>query len=286
MNDISSKVRAAFNFTVDKGELTGPGGAKTPYFGLFRSDTGEAVGNAVSARYCPHTTDDVVALVEAASAAFGEGCNVQTSFLRRHYVAIQPTVEQRVAVFGTADNIYPRIIVNAGYDGSPFNASVGYWRDVCRNMHIMRSVSSTSVSIRHTGNLRAEMNDLLETFSVLKESWGTLSAVVHRMQNARVDLAAFLSTVYGEPGETPAAITRHKNRTESIVSRMLSERYRTGRESEGVGMVTAWEAFNAVQGYSQHNSTRRGNPDEMTRVILAGRDGAVRRAEQAAMLAI
>ena len=287
MNDLTISVRAAFNFTVDPAPLTGPGGVRTPYYGLFRSDTGEAVGRAVTSRYIPHTTDDVLALVESAAAAFGEGCEAKCSFMGRHYVSISPTKEQRISVFGTSDNIFPRVILNAGYDGSAFKASTGYYRDLCRNMHIMRLVSGTSVAIRHTGNLRAEMDDLLQTFSVLRESWGTLASVIHRMQAARVDLAAFLSTVYGEPGEGQAAVTRHRKRTETIVSRLFSEAHRTGRSTVGgEGMVSAWEAFNAVQGYAQHSSRRRGSPDEMARMILAGRDGAVRRAEQAAMLAI
>lgn len=286
MNDLTNTVRNAFNFTVDKAPLTGPAGVATPFYGLFRSDTGEAVGKAVTARYVPHTTDDVLALAESASAAFGEGSEAKCSFVNRHYVAIQPTKEHRVSVFGTADNIFPRVIVSAGFDGTSFRASVGYYRDLCKNMHIMRSVKATTVAIRHTGNLRLEMDDLLQTFSVLQESWGTLAAVVHRMQNARVDLAAFLVQVYGEPGESAAAVTRHKRRTEAVVSRLLSEVHRTNRTMVGDGTFSAWEAFNAVQGYAQHSSTRRGNPDELTRVILAGRDGAVQRAEQAAMLAI
>lgn len=286
MSNLIDTVQNAFNFSVIKAPLTGPGGVSTPFHGLFRSDTGEAVGRAVSQRYVPHTTDDVLALAESASAAFGQGCEAKCSFFDRHYVAIQPSVEQRVAIFGTADNVFPRVIINAGYDGRAFKASVGYYRDACRNMHIMRSVKGTSVAIHHTGNLRLEMDDLLQTFSVLRESWGTLAAVIHRMQSTRIALADFLTTVYGEPNESQTAITRHKKRTEAIVSRLLRERHLTGRNSEDGMAVSVWEAFNAVQGHAQHTSTRRGNPDEMTRIILAGRDGAVRRAEQAAMLAI
>ena len=284
MNDLTNTVRNAFNFTVDKAPLTGPAGVATPFYGLFRSDTGEAVGRAVTARYVPHTTDDVLALAESAVAAFGEGSEVKCSFLNRHYVAIQPTKEKRVSIFGTLDNIFPSVILSAGFDGTSFRASVAYWRDLCRNMHIMRSIKSTTVSIRHTGNLRLEMDDLIQTFSVLRESWGTLAAVVQRMQDAKVDLAAFLVQVYGEPGESAAAVTRHKRRTEAVVSRLFAEQHRSGRPS--ATMVSAWEAFNAVQGYAQHASSRRGAPDETTRIILAGRDLSVRRAEQVAMLAI
>ena len=126
-------VQKAFNFQIEKHHLSGCG-VETPFFGLFRSDTMATVGHAVSRRYVPHTTDDVLALVESSSAAFGADCEVKCGFFNRHYVAIQPTREHRVSVYGTEDNIYPRVIVNAGYGGSAFKVSVGYYRDLCRNM--------------------------------------------------------------------------------------------------------------------------------------------------------
>ena len=278
-------VQKAFNFQIEKHHLSGCG-VETPFFGLFRSDTMATVGHAVSRRYVPHTTDDVLALVESSSAAFGADCEVKCGFFNRHYVAIQPTREHRVSVYGTEDNIYPRVIVNAGYGGSAFKVSVGYYRDLCKNMSIMRMVKGSTVSIRHTSGLRARMDELIRTFANLHDSWKAVSSAAQRMQQVEIDLASYMESVYGEPG-VGAAATIHKKRTEAIVSRVIQERQRSYRPELGNDrLVSVWEAWNAVQGFSQHDSRRKANTSELSRAILSMRDGAVRRAEKAAMKAI
>jgi hypothetical protein len=48
--------------------------------------------------------------------------------------------------------------------------------------------------------------------------------------------------------------------------------------------VSAWEAFNAVQGYVQHESSRKsGFNNDMDRLILANRDTTVQKAELLAL---
>lgn len=285
-SDIVGKVQGAFNFTVDKFPLAGPDGLRTPWYGLFRSDSNSVVGKgSVTGRYQPHQTDDVLALVEASSAAFDGVGDVRCYFRNGHYVAIQPTVEHRRAIFGTSDNVFPRVIINAGYDGKCFRASMGYYRDLCRNMAIMRSVSGTSVCIRHTNGLRRKMDDLIEQFSVLKEGWSTLTAVIESMEARRVNMVEFLNAVYGEPDtNSKRAVTMHRNRTESIFRRLTSERLRSGRPTlENDWMVSGWEAFNAVQGYVQWDSRRHGNVSELGRIVMAANDPAVARAEELAL---
>ena len=57
---IGEKVREAFNFEVMKLPLTGADNHYTPWYGLFRDDTGSYVGSgSISDRYVPHTSDDV-----------------------------------------------------------------------------------------------------------------------------------------------------------------------------------------------------------------------------------
>ena len=288
---ISDRVAAAFNFTVDKFPLGGPDGMRTPWYGLFRSDNNAVVGNgSVTSRYCPHQTDDILALVDAAATAFDGVANVDCYFREGHYVAIQPTKEQRRAIFGTADNIFPRVIIRAGYDGKAFKAAMGYYRDACRNLAIMKEVVGTTVSIRHTSGLRGRMDSLISSFNVLRESWGTLGDVIESLENRRVSLADFLRTVYGEPeSDTGREATIHRNRTEAIFNRVADERLRTGRGSIGSDyMVSGWEAFNAVQGYVQHDATRKSSTrgaavSGFGRIIAAANDAAVHRAERAAM---
>lgn len=284
---VLEQVKSAFNFTVDKFPLSGPDNMKTEWYGLFRSDTSKPVGNgSVTDRYHPHQTDDVVALVEAAMEAFDGEVETRTHFRDGHYVAIAPTKDYRKSIFGTSDNIWPRLLIDASYSGKAFLASMGYYRDVCKNMHIMRSVSSTSRTIRHTSGLRDKMDDLIKTFRGLKNSWNTLTGTIQQMETNQVSMVDFLNAVYGEPDpESKRAITIHRNRTEEIFRRLQ-------RDLRGVGKgdvpknftVSAWDAFNAIQGFEQHDSTRRKDfAGDFDRILLAVNDPAVKLAERYAI---
>jgi hypothetical protein len=284
--NVADRVRAAFPFSVDKFPLRGPENMATPVYGLFRSDTGTAVGyGSVSDRYEPHTTEDINALVEAAGTAFGGVADVKCHFDHGLYVTVQPTKEQRLAVFGTKDNVFPRIVIDAGYGGQAFRASLGLFRDACRNMMILRQAEGTNVSIRHTSCLRLQMDELIATFASLEAGWGNLSLVVQQMQNREVRMVEFLNAIYGEPkSDEGRSVTMHRNRTEAIFRRLSSERMVTGRGPLNADyVVSGWEAFNAVQGYSQHDSIRRGRPTEMERIVRSLHDHRVAQAERLAL---
>ena len=270
-------VRSTFNFTVDKFRLNGPDNMPTQYFGLFKSDDNSCL-NAVTAKYSPHTTDDVVVLVEAAQAAFDDGVNVQCHWRNGHYVVVEPTREHRKAVYGTADNIFPRMIVSAGYDDRPFRASLGMFRDACLNLARLKQVSGTSVSIRHTQSLRPRLNELIDVFSGLKEGWKSVTETVAEMENRQVSLVSFLDAVYPLASDaTPRSVTIHKNRTEAIVKRVMSECYRTGRTFGADFMVSRFMAWNAINGYVQH--CQRPKLSKMDQVLMSLEDDAVNRAE-------
>ena len=278
-------VKSKFDFSVDKFPLAGPDGLKTPLYGLFRSDTMEFVGKPCSKHYVAHQSDDVMALVESAGEAFEGVGDVQCHFRDGHYVSIAPSRDQRRAIYGTADNIFPRFIVNAGYDGRAFSAIMGFYRDACSNLAMMRQVSGTSVSIRHGSGLREKMDDLIQTFSVLRESWATLGDVIAELQTREVRMTDFLDQVYGQPDpDSKRGVTIHKNRTEAIFRRLSRERFTTGRGAmDSQFNVSAWEAYNAVQGYVQHDASRKGSPSDFARVIAASNDAAVKKAEGLAL---
>jgi DNA-binding transcriptional regulator GbsR (MarR family) len=289
MSTATQTVRDSFNFNIEKFPLSGPDGMQTPWYGLFRSDNGEVVGEgSVTSRYVPHQTDDVIALVEAAESVFDESVSVRTHFRDGHFVTLEPSRDYRKAIFGTSDNIFPRLFIRGCFDRKAFSASLGYYRDICKNLSIMRSVTETTQNIRHTSGLRSKMNELIGQFQTLKESWQTLGSLVERMQNVNVNLAEFLNSVYGEPEqEDGRGVTIHRNRTEKIFQRLSSERLRSGRPQLGSDwMVSAWEAYNAVQGFVQHDSTRRNGTSEYDRVVLALNSEPVRVAERLAVEAV
>lgn len=282
---VLDSVKAAFPFSVDKYPLSGPDGMRTDLYGLFRSDNAEHVGKPCSKNYVPHQSDDVVALVEAAGEAFEGIGNTKCTFKNAHHVCVSPSRDQRRAIFGTADNIFPRFMIRGGYDGRGFLATMGFYRDACDNLAMLRQVEGTSVSIRHGSGLREKMDDLIQTFSVLKESWATLGDVILELQNREMKMPEFLDQVYGQPDEdSKRSKTIHKNRTQAIFRRLSRERFRTGRHVMDTEFkVSAWEAYNAIQGYVQHDASRKGSPSDFDRVIAASNDQHVRKAEKITM---
>jgi len=293
--DVSASVRNDFNFEVEKYPLAAVMGNEvlhTDQYGLFRSDTGFIKGvKSVSKRYVPHSTDDVCALVEAASDAFDGEIEVKTHWREGHYVSVAPTRAERKSIYGTADNIFPRIVIRAGYDGQAFTGTMGYYRDACNNLAMMRRVSGTCVKIRHSAGLRVAMDDLIQTFSQLSSGWEHLVEVAQELESREVRMVEFLDQIYGRPsdeqltlaatGQAVRAVTSHKNRTEAIWKRLNRERGRTGRPTMTNDTVSAWEAFNAVQGYVQHDATAKtGFKGEFDRILRAANDTAVNKAER------
>ena len=282
---VLDSVKAAFPFSVDKYPLSGPDGMRTDLYGLFRSDNAEHVGKPCSKNYVPHQSDDVVALVEAAGEAFEGIGHTKCTFKNAHHVCVSPSRDQRRAIFGTADNIFPRFMIRGGYDGRGFLATMGFYRDACDNLAMLRQVEGTSVSIRHGSGLREKMDDLIQTFSVLKQSWATLSDVILELQNREMKMPEFLDQVYGQPDEDSKRSKKiHSNRTKAIFRRLSRERFSTGRRVMDTEFkVSAWEAYNAIQGYVQHDKSRHGKPSDFDRVIAASNDQHVRKAEKITM---
>ena len=286
----ADQVAAAFDFTVDKFPLSGPDGMRTPWYAMFRSDSSEVVGEgSVTDRYTPHQTEDVVALVDACESVFDEASQVKTHFRNGHYVSIAPSDDYRRSIYGSNDNIFPRLIIRGGYDRSAFNVTLGIYRDACQNLAMLRSVSETFQSIRHTSGLRFAMDELIAQFQTLKDGWQTLENLVHGMQSASVSMVDFLREVYPEPDADAGqrAVSIHKNRTEKIFRRLQRERVKTGRPAIGSDFqVSAWEAYNAVQGFNQWDAPRReGFKSEFDRILKASDNKAVRTAETLALAA-
>ena len=299
-SDVSAAVRSAFDFTVDKFPLFGPENMRTDQYGLFRSDTGYLTGvKSISKQYVPHTTDDVCALVEAASTAFGGHLDLKCHWRNGHYVSIAPTLEQRRSVYGTADAIWPRIMLRGGFDGKGFKATMGYWRDLCLNMSMLETVESTSVSIRHSSNLRGQMDELIHSFEGLKDGWENLTAVAERMQSRTVNRLDYVREVFADrmptdeqlaqlainPNAKIRALKVWDNMLRAMQNRLDSESKRSNR-AVGRQEISAWEAFNMVQGYIQHDAqAKTGFKDQFSRILRAANDKHVKRAAQIAMAA-
>ena len=290
--DAVAHIKEQFDFTVDKFPLHGPDNMPTPHYGLFRSDNFDCVGRACSARYVPHTTDDVVAIAEAASNAFKGDIAATCHFIGGHFVSLRPTDQTRQELFNVTngDNLFPRFMVRGGFDGRGFKAQIGCYRDMCSNLIMMNTIKAFSRSIRHTSGLRNQMDELIATFSLLQRSWTTLTELIARMDQKTLDMRDFLAEIYGEPDDnaTTRAITTHKNRTKLIMDRLWREINSTQR-SWAPTRTSAWMAYNAVQGYEQHDAVRRNmdnvESQRFERVLRAANSDHVRAAEKLALAA-
>jgi hypothetical protein len=267
---ISDTLHEMFPFQVLKLPLNGPDGLRSPEYGLWRDDNGEYCSSrSVRGSYVPHQTSDVITLAEAGATAFNDEIQISGTFRDGHHISLQPTKKFRQSIFGSSDNIFPR------------------FSDACRNMMELKSVESTSIMIRHDSNLRANMDGLIADFATLRNRWDSIVEAVRGMESRKVQLTEFISKLI-PIDEQDSAITkgRAEKKIAKIFTRIQKERWATGRPEIGSDwMVSAWEAFNGVQGFVQHDKSRAKGSTDYDRVIAASSDSLVKQAELLAISA-
>lgn len=283
--NIGSTIHQAFPFTVAKASLVGPDNHKTPHYGLFRSDNWECVGRAVSKTYHPHTTEDVVTLAEAAAQAFQSDIAISTYWHQGHHLTIAPSKEYRRTIFGTGDAIWPRLVISARYDGKCFVASLGMFRDICSNLAIVKAHGiEVSASIRHCKGLRDHLEEIRYEFSQLVNKWEGVHQTAQDMERRVLDVKTFIKSIYTLPqNATPRIEQAYSDRASAILSRILRERAQLRGSMGNITRATAWELFNGVQGYVQHDLRRKGKPSEIARAMSALNDKNVAKALELAL---
>ena len=131
------------------------------------------------------------------------------------------------------------------------------------------------------------MDELISDFRNLSSGLSNLEEVIHDLESRKVRMADFVRAVFGAPPEEAGVgQTLAVRRIEAIFSRLNRERRATGQRevSESDDFTcSAWSAFQAVQGYLQHDTNRRGsNVTPQSRIFTTLSDSRVARAERAA----
>jgi hypothetical protein len=145
------------------------------------------------------------------------------------------------------------------------------------------------------------MDLLISKFEELKHGWENLVSVAHQMQSREVNLANFVNETFADrrpsveeialsdTGKSVRGVTTWTKMTEAIMDRVIDERHATGRDAFNNGepkVVSAWEAFNAVQGYVQHDAqSKTGFKSDFARILRAANDKHVAIAEGIALSA-
>ena len=280
-------IRKSFNFNVDVLPLFGPEGIRTGVYGLFRDDDGQFVGRkSVTRGYIPHQTEDLVAIAQAVAHVFDDGdIEAKCHWKQGHWVSVAPSNEYRRNVFGTNDAIFPRLLINAGYNGRAFKVSCGFYRDMCRNLSMVTGAGeSIARTIRHTHSLDSRIQELIEDLRGLRKGWSDTVETIRRMSEVETNAADFIREVFPTPeAPTQRQTTIAENRIDAIYNRLARESRQLGFEMPNRNngyRANGWLLFNAVQGYVQHDMTRRGKPGQFDRMLSALEEPVVDRAAE------
>ncbi len=278
------KIETAYPYSVDKLPLKGPDNLRTPHYGLFRSDTGECLSYAPKSGYTPHTREDIIVLTEAALEGFGDVVDIDCGFREGHRLVIVPSKDHRRSIFGTTDNLFPRCIISGGYNGQSFRATLGAYYDRCLNLVMLSSTGEFSQSIRHNGKLRGRMSDLVDKFRILAGQWERVAEVAAQLNANDASVADYIAAVYPLPSDaTDTQAKKCRNRAKAIVGRILRERQATLGTLGNIQRATMWELYMGVQGYVQHDMTRRNSPSAFVRAELAASEPSTKRALELAL---
>lgn len=292
--NVEATLTSAFKFDVIKGALTGPDGVKTDHYGLFKvpHDGGDwkSIGRAVKKNYHPHTVvDDIAPMVQSACDAFGGECNLTTYWNgSAHCVTVAPPANEfGRQLFGTDDRIFPRMILKAGYDGKCFHAWLGMYRFVCHNLSIVKQTGyGVEARIRHGSSMRNRLSDVRFAFDKLVSEWDNVYTTAQDMERRVLTVDSFLADVFPMESKLSArGEAAYADRARKIISRILRERQQIKGSMGNIEKATAWELYNGVQGYVQHDLPRRGaeKASKVGRAILGLTDKSVARALELAL---
>lgn len=283
--DIAQALEEAFPFEVRKHRLVGPDNTETPHYGLFRDSDWKCVGAAVSSRYHPHTREHVQILAEAATVAMeelGGAAHVSCAWRDGHDVIIRGSEDTTSAPI-VGDRMRPQVHIRAPYDGRAFSAEFQVWRLVCSNG--LGRWQKHRHTIRHSaGSFRDRFGSLVKEFRKLVGTWTYTQERIEAAADRTVNMADFLREVYPMTERpTERQFRAHERRVAAIMARMVREQRQLGNPVNNYRQVSAWTAYNAVQGYVQHEARRKGNPSPIERELIARDDPAVERAAELAL---
>lgn len=270
-SSVREAIKEAYPFTVDKFPLSGPDGMKTDIYGLFRYVDGkcEFVGNkSVKKRYVPHTVNHVADVCQAASHAMGGSVALKTDFHHGHIVTMTPEMSEMKRL-NSIEQLTPIMMLKASYDGKSILMSMGLYNPLCKNQELFESVKECNVNIRHNSTIDFKMENLIKKLSVLRQSWGTLDAMIDHMNGKQTHIDDFIKELFPEK-ESKRGKTIAENRKTEIKERLRSEQGKTG---EAIGeYATNWRLFNAIQGYFQHDVTRNKGTSEIETIMKSNKE--------------
>ena len=279
-----------FDFEVKKRPLYDGDMRQTPHYGLERTDTRSFLPNTFKEGYVPHTLEHVKHLTRAYHHAVGGIGSVECAWNHGHVVILRPPSGHTVQIKGYT--VEPTMMLRAGYDATAVTNRLGLFNYLCMNgLFNLNKDKSMTTSINHNAMMEGRIDDLAESISALANSIGDVLDTVRTAASTKVAMADFLRSVYPlSPEASKRTVQNYEDRVESIIMRLIRERAARGLDTPdcfgGNFKTSAFEAYNAVQGYEQHDSRRKGVKNSTDRMVRAVDNKAVRKAASLAFATV
>lgn len=252
--------------TVSKIPYTNPHpdflGSKTGVYGCFRDDTGEPLGGIVKENYVLPTRDQLVQVSMAACQAFdGMDVDVQASMYKASYqCTIKPTADFRREVF-QGDTVCPLFQVSLNFAGTGTdNIHMGMFRDACDNLMMMRTLSSWTKKIRHSSSHNRLFEKAVTDCNSLAGDFDNFVERAQQLQQTEVNMQEMVESIFADRIKDNKASKQLKSALREIFERYNDEAEASDIQKIGVDgnwVANGWLAYNALQGYYQHDSPRR-----------------------------
>jgi len=250
------------------------------------------IGNGVSDNYYMHTNKNVADAMLAILPAFGGEVYADIAWNNGHVVAIAPTQEFAEAMNSGPDGkllpakerLVPRFGLNAGLGGTGgWLASMAIYNPLCMNLLMIKEVAGVNVSIRHTPNMRDQLDTMIGQFQGLRGTWSDILAQIRGMKETRVTVADVITQVFGEVPTEGRGKTVAESRVNAIVTRLMREHDELGlaiaKNDKNQMVCDGWRLFNAIQGVFQHDATRAEN-NPLIRAVATWNDPKLAKVEK------
>lgn len=264
-------------------------------FGCFRNDTWGKVGGTVTKNWQAPTRSQLVQLAMAATQAFdGSEVEVQATIFQNGYsCTVKPTAEYRQEVI-KGDDLWPMLTARMNFGGTGTdNISLGMCRDMCRNMAMIQSVESYNRRLRHSRDHGVFMQQAIEDCSELAGGFDSMVEKLREIAARKIDFNQLIGGIFeqrianaqksGRVDEAgnPKLPNQTIRALEAIQTRYNNEAKILGLDTIGATNteMNAWVAYNAVQGYYQHDANRRAAGNDYEQALVAAGKQEVQIAE-------
>ena len=272
-----------------KRRLFGPYGEETGVYGLFDENRNFIGRSSVTERYVPHQLEHIRPIVESVLGLPGfENPKVRAEWKNGHYIRMRPSDDYRREIT-KGDSIWPQLDLWFGLGGLPARGRLPLQRDACSNLMMVRNSSEINFSIKHTKSLETRIATIQDQFWNIVAKWDEVVDHCRNMHAKRINLKHLLAEIYPAPkNDSKQAATKHNDKLNAIWSRVMRESHKLNLETPSLAnpITTGWMAFNAIQGYRQHDAIRTSEKGmtreqkEFNRSVSVLEDSTVQRAEE------